>query len=236
VVIRNSLMAHLRHEDTAGRGEVPLYRGGNLTLCCGVNGESGSGPGGGVLDDAEAVTRAQGGDLDAYEDLVARYTAAAHRAAHLLGASDDAEDVVQEAFVKAYRKLRWCRSGAAFRPWLLTIVANETRNLHRSRRRRDALALRVAARDAPPAAAPDDPAAAALADERRAALVAALEGIDERDRDVLVCRFLLDLSEADTAAALGWPRGTVKSRTTRALHRLRSRLDADLVSGVGGSV
>ena len=138
--------------------------------------------------------------------------------------------------MKAYRKLRWCRSGAAFRSWLLTIVANETRNLHRSRRRRDALAVRVAERDAGPVAGPVDPATAALAGERRAALVQALNGLDGRDRDVLVCRFLLDLSEADTAAALGWPRGTVKSRTARALHRLRSRLDADLVSGVGGGV
>jgi RNA polymerase sigma-70 factor (ECF subfamily) len=182
------------------------------------------------------VTRAQSGDLEAYEDLVARYTAAAHRAAVLLGAGDDAEDVVQEAFVKAYRKLRWCRSAAAFRPWLLTIVANETRNLHRSRRRRDALELRVGERDAPLATGPDDPATAALAGERRAALVEALNGLDDRDREVLVCRFLLDLSEADTAAALGWPRGTVKSRTARALRRLRSRFDADLASGVGGGV
>ena len=182
------------------------------------------------------MSRAQGGDLDAYEELVARYTAAAHRAAVLLGAGGDAEDVVQEAFVKAYRKLRWCRSGAAFRPWLLTIVTNETRNLHRSRRRRDALELRVAERDVPPASGSDDPAAAALAGERRAALVDALHALDDRDRDVLVCRFLLDLSEADTAAALGWPRGTVKSRTARALHRLRSRLEAGLVPGVGGGV
>ena len=179
------------------------------------------------------MARACAGDLDAYEDLVARYTAAAHRAAVLLGAGDDADDVVQEAFVKAYRKLRWCRADTAFRPWLLAIVANETRNLHRSRRRRDALVLRAASRADPSVSGPDDPAAAALAAERRAALVAAVGALDERDRDVLVCRFLLDLSEAETAVALGWQRGTVKSRTARALHRLRARLDADLTKGVG---
>jgi RNA polymerase sigma-70 factor (ECF subfamily) len=179
------------------------------------------------------VACARAGDLDAYEDLVARYSAAAHRAAVLLGAGDDADDVVQEAFVKAYRNLRWCRAGTAFRPWLLAIVANETRNAHRSRRRREALVLRAASRPDPAVGGPEDPADTALAAERRAALVAALVALDDRDRDVLVCRFLLELSEAETAVALGWPRGTVKSRTARALHRLRTHLDAGLTEGVG---
>jgi RNA polymerase sigma-70 factor (ECF subfamily) len=60
----------------------------------------------------------------------------AKRTAVLLGAGSDADDVVQEAFVKAYGALRGFREGAAFRPWLLRIVANETRNLVRSRGRR----------------------------------------------------------------------------------------------------
>jgi RNA polymerase sigma factor (sigma-70 family) len=179
------------------------------------------------------VILAQRGDLDAYEHLVVRYTAAAHRAAVLLGAGDDADDVVQEAFVKAHQKLRWCRSGAAFRPWLLAIVANQTRNLHRSRRRRDALALTVAARSEQPVTGPDDPAAAALAADRRAHLVAALSALDNRDRDVLVCRYLLDLSEAETADALSLPLGTVKSRTSRALQRMRGRLNGALTEEVG---
>ncbi len=189
--------------------------------------------GGGALDDAEAVALAQRGDLDAYEHLVARYTAAAHRAAVLLGAGDDAEDVVQESFVRAYQKLRWCRAGTAFRPWLLAIVANLTRNLHRSRRRRAALVLQAAARTEQPVIGPDEPAAAAVAADRRAHLVAALGALDDRDRDVLVCRYLLDLSEAETADALGWPRGTVKSRTSRALHRVRAQLDGVLTEEVG---
>ena len=187
---------------------------------------------GGALDDAEAVALAQRGDLDAYEHLVARYTAAAHRAAVLLGAGDDAEDVVQESFVRAYQKLLWCRAGTAFRPWLLAIVTNLTRNLHRSRRRREALALHAAARSGPTVIGPDDPAAAAVASDRRAYLVAALGALDDRDRDVLVCRYLLDLSEAETADALGWPLGTVKSRTSRALQRVRAQLDGVLTEEV----
>src|SRR4029453_17549116 len=102
------------------------------------------------LDDAAGVALARGGDLDAYEVLVARYTAPAHRAAVLLGAGAEADDVVQEALVKAYRQISRYRGDAGFRPWLLAIVANETRNLHRSRRRRDGLVLR-----APPGEGPE---------------------------------------------------------------------------------
>ncbi|HEV7896226.1 MAG TPA: sigma-70 family RNA polymerase sigma factor, partial [Planosporangium sp.] len=79
---------------------------------------------------------------------------------------------------------------------------------------------------------PDLPGDAALAAERRAALLDAVRRLDERDREVVVCRYLLDLSEAETAQTLGWPRGTVKSRTARALVKLRARLEADLAREV----
>jgi RNA polymerase sigma-70 factor (ECF subfamily) len=172
------------------------------------------------LDEATTVAQARAGDLDAYEILVARFTASAHRTAALLGAGDDADDVVQEAFVKAFGRLARYRGDSGFRPWLLAIVANETRNLHRSRRRRDGLVLRAAAKEGPePAGA--DPADSAEATDRRERLVAAINRLDQRDREVLVCRYLLDLSEAETAVTLDMPKGTVKSRTARALHRLR---------------
>ncbi|MCA2214175.1 RNA polymerase sigma factor [Jidongwangia harbinensis] len=183
------------------------------------------------LDDAAAVARARTGDLDAYEILVARYTVPAHRAAVLLGAGAEADDVVQEALVKAYRQLSRYRGEAGFRPWLLAIVANETRNLHRSRRRRDGLVLRAAAREGPEPTG-TDPADSAVAVERRQHLIAQLRLLDARDREVLVCRFLLDLSEVETAVTLGLPKGTVKSRTSRALKKLRERLVAGEVSDV----
>ena len=172
------------------------------------------------LDEATAVARARDGDLDAYEILVARFTAPAHRAAVLLGAGAEADDVVQESLVKAYRQLSRYRGDAGFKAWLLAIVANETRNLHRSRRRREGLALRA---PVPDAVAPD-PAETAMAHERRQRLVEQLRRLDPRDREVLVCRYLLDLSEAETAVTLGLPKGTVKSRTSRALARLREHL------------
>ena len=173
------------------------------------------------LDDAAAVARARTGDVDAYEVLVVRYTTPAHRAAVLLGAGADADDVVQEAFVKAYRQLAHYQGRSGFRPWLLAIVANETRNLHRSRRRRDGLVLRAAARVEHDGAGGDLPALAAEAVDRREQLVSALRGLPSRDREVLVCRFLLDLTEAETSAVLRVRPGTVKSRTARALARLR---------------
>lgn len=91
------------------------------------------------------VTRARAGDLEAYDLLVARHTASAYRTAVLLGAGSDSEDVVQESFVKAHHGLARYRGESSFRAWLLAIVANETRNLHRTRSRRDGLVLRAAA-------------------------------------------------------------------------------------------
>jgi RNA polymerase sigma factor (sigma-70 family) len=176
-----------------------------------------------AIDDAEAVARARGGDLDAYGVLVARYTLRAHRAAFLLGAGEEADDVVQEAFVKAFRHLSRFRVGEPFGPWLLRIVGNETRNLTRSRRRRAALALRLpsAESDAMAASGPVDEV---LAAELRAELVAAVNALPDRERRVLVCRYFLDLSEAETAQVLEWPLGSVKSRSWRALNRLRGQL------------
>jgi RNA polymerase sigma factor (sigma-70 family) len=130
--------------------------------------------------------------------------------------------VVQEAFVKAWQALDRFRPEAPFRPWLIRIVANQTRNTVRGRRRRDALAVRALdLRDGP------DPALDALAAERQRALLAAVRSLRAAERDVVVCRWLLGLDEAETAEALEIPRGTAKSRASRALARLRTQL-ADL--------
>jgi RNA polymerase sigma factor (sigma-70 family) len=179
----------------------------------------------GTIDDAEAVAKSRGGDLDAYAVLVARYTLRAHRAAFLLGAGEEADDVVQEAFVKAFRHLSRFRVGEPFGPWLLRIVANEAKNLTRSRRRRAALAIRLSAAG-PGETAVGGPVDDVLAAERRAGLLAAVNALPDKERQVLVCRYFLDLSEAGTAQVLGWPLGSVKSRTSRALNRLRGPLVA----------
>ena len=150
----------------------------------------------------------------------------AFRTAFLLtGSAADAEDAVQDAFVKAYDALGRFRSGAPFRPWLLAIVANEARNRRRSAGRRAQLALR-AAEDAVSGDAAPSPETALLSSERRDELLAAINRLAEKDRLAIACRYFLDLSEQETANALGWRRGTVKSRLSRALERLRIELEA----------
>jgi RNA polymerase sigma-70 factor (ECF subfamily) len=179
------------------------------------------------LADEELVERAKRGDAAAYEELVRAYQGIAFRTAYVVsGNAADAEEAAQDGFVKAYRALARFRSGAPFRAWLLQIVANEARNRRRSAGRRERLNLRVAA-DAPPGDAAPSPEGALLSAERRERLLAALNTLGERDRLVLSCRYLLELSEEETAAALRCRRGTVKSRVARALERLRAELGED---------
>ena len=142
------------------------------------------------------------------------------------GSAAEAEEAAQDGFVKAWRALPRFRAGAPFRPWLLAIVANEARNRRRASGRRAGLALRAAEQAARQAAGPS-PEALVLSTARRDALLSALNELDERDRAVLTCRYLLDLSEEETAAALDCRRGTVKSRTSRALARLRERVGTE---------
>src|SRR5215211_4293920 len=131
------------------------------------------------LDEAELVERARRGDLEAWETLVRTYQGIAFRTAYLLaGNAADAEEAAQDGFVKAHRALGRFRRGAALKPWLLRIVANEARNRRRSAARRERLTLREA-------------------------------------------------SEEETAAALGSRKGTVKSRLSRALERLRETVEEE---------
>jgi RNA polymerase sigma factor (sigma-70 family) len=154
----------------------------------------------------------------AYEELVRRHQSLAHRVALVIAGPADAADAVQEGFVKGFGALDRFHEGAPFRPWILTIVANEARNRRRSAGRREALALRLAEPTGRAAPSSEDEALATLARQR---LLAAVAALPERDRQVVTCRYLLELSETETAAVLAWPTGTVKSRLSRALDRLR---------------
>jgi RNA polymerase sigma factor (sigma-70 family) len=182
--------------------------------------------------EAALVERARQGDAVAYGSLVRAHQDIAFRVACLAGGSaSEAEEAAQEAFVKAWRALPRFRAGAPFRPWLLAIVANEARNRRRAAGRRAGLALRaaeVAERDQ--GAGGPSPEAKVLATARRQVLLAALGELDDRDRAVLTCRYLLELTEEETAAALGCRRGTVKSRTSRALARLRAHVGVEEVT------
>jgi RNA polymerase sigma-70 factor (ECF subfamily) len=171
------------------------------------------------------VTAAQAGDRDAFAQLLARHQALAFRTAVLItGSAAEAEDALQEASLKAWLALARFRTGASFRPWFIQITINEARNRRRTTGRREALTLRLTA---DPASATFAPSAEseALTAANRAELAGAVAGLRESDQLVIAARYLLGLSESETATALGLRRGTVKSRTARALARLQTRLE-----------
>lgn len=176
-------------------------------------------------EERRLVAAAKAGDRQAYARLLERHQEIAFRAAFVVtGSAAEAEDATQEAYVKAWLALGRFRADAPFRPWLVQIAINEARNRRRGAGRRVGLALRLV----------DDPAAAgaaasaeseALAGEERARLAAAVGRLREDDQLVIAARYFLGLSEAEAAGALGVRPGTVKSRLSRALDRLRAELE-----------
>ena len=177
------------------------------------------------LDESDLIKRAKRCDTHAYEELVFAHQGIAFRTAYLIaGNAADAEDAAQDGFVKAWRALGRFREGAPFRPWLLQIVANEARNRRRSAGRRAHLALRAATEQPSGDAAPS-PEASLLSAEMRGALLAAVNELPEDQRVVIALRFFAGLSEHEVAEALSLPEGTVKSRSARALDRLRESYD-----------
>lgn len=178
------------------------------------------------IAEASLLARAREGDVRAYEELVERHQGVAFRVAWLVTRSTpDAEEAAQDGFVKAYRALGRFREGEPFRPWLLAIVGNEARNRRVAAGRRERLALRVG--EERPVAVAAAAEAEALAAGEREDLLAAVGRLPERDRLVIGARFFLELNEAETAAALGIRKGTVKSRLSRALERLRKEVEGD---------
>lgn len=176
----------------------------------------------GARPDDALVELARSGDESAYAELVTRYRDLAMRVARVAAPGTDLEDAVQEAFVKAWFALSRFHAGAPFRPWLCRIVANEAKNRARSAGRREALRLRAASLGA--GAAPPDPEGVALSRDEAEALVRAMNRLKPDDRLVVAYRWLFDLSEAEMSAALEVPPGTVKSRLSRAMTKLRTEL------------
>jgi RNA polymerase sigma factor (sigma-70 family) len=177
-------------------------------------------------EEAELVERARRGDHDAYAQLVREHEEIVFRVAYLIVRSAaDAEDVAQEAFVKAYRALGRFRAGSPFRPWLLRIVGNEARNHRRAAGRRMHHQQRAAVLEPVTSPGADDEVQER---ESRYRLLAALERLPEGERAALAGRYLAGLTDAETAAALGIPRATVKMRAWRGLNRLRGELREEL--------
>jgi RNA polymerase sigma-70 factor (ECF subfamily) len=176
-------------------------------------------------DDATAIELAGKGDSAAFGELVERYQEVAFRAAWLITRdAQDAEDVAQEAFVKAYRQLHTFRQGEPFRPWLLRIVQNQALNTVRSRNRRHGLFERAVI-FAPRSA--DPPHAAVESADESAQVLAAIDQLPPDDKAILHLRYFLELPEREIATAIGKAPGTVKSRLHRASARLRNAIEKD---------
>jgi RNA polymerase sigma-70 factor, ECF subfamily len=162
--------------------------------------------------------------VNAYEELVKRYQQLAFRTAFVVTRSGaDAEDAAQEAFVKAYYALDRFRPGAPFKPWLMRIVVNEALNRRRSGGRQEGLALRMAQARPSGGVAPS-PEVAVLDAEVQQDVLAAVNALGDRDRLVVALRYFFDMNEAEMAEVLECPVGTVKSRLSRALARLKEAL------------
>lgn len=172
--------------------------------------------------DGEDVRAALGGDLEAYGCIVERYQEVAFRAAWLILRDEGAaQDVCQEAFLRAHRGLARFRTDEPLRPWLLRIVTNLAKNVLRSRSRRASLLDRL--RRMPESVVPL-PERAVEAAEQRVEVLDAVARLPADAREAIELRYYLDLSEAEMATVLGVRPGTVKSRLSRARQRLRAEI------------
>jgi RNA polymerase sigma factor (sigma-70 family) len=170
----------------------------------------------------DLMRAAQSGDLEAFGALVAPHAQVLFRlACHVTVDPTEADDAVQEGLIRAHAALGRFRVGEPLRPWLLRIVYNEARSRVRARGRRTRLLERLHVR--PERHAPD-PVLEVLANETRDEVARVLADLRADDREVIVLRYFLGLDEAEMAATLGCARGTVKSRLSRALGRMREAL------------
>ena len=177
-----------------------------------------------ALELADLVTAAKAGDRQAFERLVRATCADTYTLAYrLTGNEEDAQDVVQEAYLRAWRGMKRYRGDAAFTTWLYRITANcaSTHLGRRSRDRHDTLGDDPAFADDRPDA---DPQARLAASSDRDRLNAALQGLSPDMRSVVVLRDVYDLPHEAIAAELGISEGAAKVRLHRARRKLRERL------------
>ena len=140
----------------------------------------------------------------------------------LLGDPDEAEDIAQETFLRAYRALRRFDTDRPLRPWLLRIASNLAHNRHRSVGRYFAALARFAQQD------PEKIKSTILQpDDDSQALWQAVKRIAMPFQEVIYLRYFLDMSESEMVDALEVPAGTVKSRLHRALSKLRGIIERD---------
>jgi RNA polymerase sigma-70 factor, ECF subfamily len=175
------------------------------------------------LEETELIRRARQGDGAAWEALVLAHQEGAFRLAYLfLGDAGQAEDVAQEAFIRAFRSLDRFDSNRLFRPWLLSITANLAKNQRRSIQRYLAAISRLG-RETPGSEGGLESGFENSLESQ--ALWQAVRRLDPNDQQIIYLRYFLDLPVLETAETLGVAEGTVKSRLHRALNRLRQVIE-----------
>ena len=175
--------------------------------------------------DAELCERIRAGDKSAFEQLMRRFNRTLFRTARAILRDDaEAEEAVQDAYLQAYKALPDFRGEAKLSTWLVRIAANEALARRRKQVRRDGLAPVVGLDGATQVPASDGPRDQAERGELRRLIEARIDRLPEVLRSVFVLRAVEDLSVEETAAALGIPPPTVRSRFFRARRRLRAAL------------
>jgi len=168
---------------------------------------------------ATTVAEAAAGDADALARIVGAYHDDMARIAFVIcGDQDMAQDAVQAAWPQAWRKLASLRDPERLRPWLMSVAANEARQLVRRQRRHVVVEIEVA----DVGSAQHDPGAAdaALID-----LAAAMRRLAPEDRALLALRYVADFDATEIGRALGLSASGVRSRLSRLVARLRSELE-----------
>ena len=182
--------------------------------------------------DADLIQRARCGDETAYQTLVENHQESVFRLAYLLlGDADDAADIAQETFIRAFRNLDNFDTTRPPRPWLLRITRNLAHNRQRTLRRYLNMVNRLNT-----GTIKTNPSAEAESQQQEEAqmLWQAVRRLNTTDQEVIYLRCFLELSIGETADILNIKDGTVKSRLSRALNRLRMVIHREFPSLVKG--
>lgn len=180
--------------------------------------------------DAELVRRTLTGEPDAYGELIERHANFVHGIVYgRLGHREDALELVQAVFVRAYERLATLREPERFRNWLSLIASTQAKN--RIRDRRDVVTDRIPDR----AAAGEGPLEGLIGSEERQRVRDALAGLPEKNRAVIVLRYQSGLGYEEIAETLGIPTTTVRSRIYEGKKMLRERLEPDRDAPASGA-
>ena len=168
------------------------------------------------VEDRDLVNRARNGDVEPYNLLVSRWERRVYNyVLKLVGDREDALDLSQEIFLKAYQSLRKLEEAARFAPWLFRIAHNEAFSLLRRRRPETDVV------DQPP---PSAPGSRMLPVETSLAVASAMKRLSEQQREAVVLKIYQGFKFEEMAQILGCPVSTVKSRVYTALDVLKQTL------------